>query len=433
LADSIAEASAALAAGELSSVELIKHCLGVADRTDSTLAAFTARFDESALAAARQSDERRRRGASLGPLDGIPIGVKDILATREGPTRAQSLVPHPVPIGSEAEPVRRLRDAGCVVLGKLATMEYAVGLTDDTKPFRQPANPVDPARWAGGSSSGAGSAVAVGSVLGAVGTDTAASIRMPAAFCGVTGLKPTYELVSRSGCLPLASTLDHVGPLARSATDCAMLLSSMAGTDVTPGGVAGLRIGFDALTSQGPRDPAVDSAFDAAVQRFRSLGAELTPLDLPAYEALSAAAQMILYAEAFAVHRARLASAWSDYSSNTRRRLGLGALIPAADYVDALRVRRAGIAAVARLFESVDLVVTPTTGAPAPTLASLRDARATIGSRTFLYTAYWNAAGNPAASVPMGSSHGLPLGLQIVGRWRDDATVLGAAAAFSAA
>jgi aspartyl-tRNA(Asn)/glutamyl-tRNA(Gln) amidotransferase subunit A len=144
---------------------------------------------------------------------------------------------------------------------------------------------------------------------------------------------------------------------------------------------------------------------------------------------MTAAAQVILHAEAFAVHRASLASYWAHYGRNARRRLSLGALIPAVDYVDALRVRRAGIAAVARLFGRLDLVIMPTTGGPAPTIAALRDVDATIGSGTPLYTAYWNAAGNPAVSVPMGTVRGLPLGLQIVGTWYDEASVLSAAAA----
>jgi aspartyl-tRNA(Asn)/glutamyl-tRNA(Gln) amidotransferase subunit A len=427
--DSITAAASALAAGEVSSVDLVRHCLEVADRTDGALGAFAGRFDMPALAAAAEADARRRRGEPLGPLDGIPVGVKDILTTREGPTRAQSLVPSPVPVDAEADAVCRLRAAGSVIVGKLATMEYAVGLPDETKPFPVPVNPVDPTRWAGGSSSGSASAVAVGAVLGAVGTDTAASIRMPAAHCGITGLKPTYDLVSRGGCLPLASTLDHVGPMARTAADCALLLEAMTGTHVALRGVAGLRIGYDGLASVGPRDPAVDPAFDTAVGAFEALGAELVPVKLPAYDAMTAAAQVILHAEAFAVHRASLASYWADYGRNTRRRLSLGALIPAVDYVDALRVRRAGIAAVARSFGQFDLVITPTTGGPAPTIAALRDADVTIGSGTPLYTAYWNAAGNPAVSVPMGTVRGLPLGLQIVGRWHDEASVLSAAAA----
>lgn len=428
---SIGEAARRLAAGELSSAELVEVCLDVADRTEPTLGAFTARFDDSALAAARESDGRRQSGTARGPLDGIPVGVKDILTTREGPTRAQSLTPHPVPIEAEGDAVRRLRAAGAVIVGKLSTMEYAVGVTDETKPFPLPTNPIDPHRWAGGSSSGSASAVAVGSVLGAVGTDTAASIRMPAAFCGIAGLKPTYGSVPRSGCLPLSPTLDHVGPMARTAADCALLLAVMSGIELQPGKLGGARIGYDSLSGRGDRDPAVDTAFATALERLRAHGALLQPVELPHYDAVTAAAETILYVESFAIHRRNLAEHWSDYSRNTRRRLSLGALISSAEYVDALCVRRAGMSAVARLFESVDLVVTPTAGAPAPLLSSLRDAGPMIGSASTLYTAYWNAAGNPAASVPMGTSGGLPLGLQIVGRWQCDAAVLVAAAAFA--
>jgi aspartyl-tRNA(Asn)/glutamyl-tRNA(Gln) amidotransferase subunit A len=446
------EALGALESGEVSSVELVRQALAVADAVDDRLGAFVSRFDETGLRAAERADSIRRAGASVGRLHGIPVGIKDILTTEDGPTTAQSRVRDPGGLGTrraDATAVRRLRDAGAIVLGKLSTMEFAVGMPDPGGPFPVPRNPWDLSRWAGGSSSGSGSAVAVGSVLGALGTDTAASIRMPAAFCGVTGLKPTYGLVPRTGCIPLAHTLDHVGPLARSAEDCELMLAVIAGHDpadvgsvVAPaaggkvartGRLDGVRVGFDRLdrVETPRRDGLLDEVLDRALRTLEDLGAEIVPLELPLYGEVAAAAQVILLSEAFTHHRRALRDHWSSYGPSTRYRVGTGALLSAGDYVDAQRVARVAARRLANRFDDVDLIVTPTAGRSAPRISEIDGQSGAMDLSFPLYTAYWNLMGNPAISVPMGrSTSGLPLALQIVGKPFRDADALSAAIAY---
>jgi aspartyl-tRNA(Asn)/glutamyl-tRNA(Gln) amidotransferase subunit A len=447
----IADALTALQAGTVSSVELVQSALTIIDQTDAELGAFVSRFDDAALTAAREADARRRSEAPTGPLLGIPIGVKDNITTRDGVTRAQSTLPDPSGLCDrkvDATALHKLRQAGCIVIGKLATMEYAIGVPDPTKPFPTPRNPWDVSRWAGGSSSGAGSAVAVGSVLGAVGTDTMASIRMPAAFCGVTGHKPTYGLVSRTGVVPLAYTLDHVGPLARSARDCALLLHSMLGFDPADAGsidhrpddlditsqpqLNGVRIGFDPLDhAHSMRDAVLDKALGIALDVLRGLGAEIVPVNIPAYAEMTAAVQIIMYSEAFAYHQRMLQGRWFDYGAGTRRRLVLGGFLSAADYINAQKVRRLGIDRLAAFFADIDLLVTPTAGTAAPRIQDLEKSAGSLNSSGSLYTAYWDLTGNPATSIPIGrNGEGMPLGLQIVGKPFHDADVLRAAMGF---
>ncbi|WP_378731184.1 amidase [Nocardia brasiliensis] len=230
---SLTEAAAALRRRELTATDLVDRVLANADKHDSTLGVYLARFDERARAQAAAVDKKIADGLPLAPLAGIPLGVKDILAHSHAPTTAQSLVLDPAwgtSVG-DCTVVRRLELAGAIVTGKTTTMEFAIGIPDPGKPFPVPRNPWDPARWAGGSSSGSASGVAAGMFLGAIGTDTGGSIRMPAAHTGTTGLKPTFGRVPKSGVVPLGYTLDHVGPIARSAADCALLLSVLAGPD----------------------------------------------------------------------------------------------------------------------------------------------------------------------------------------------------------
>ncbi|MBN9747786.1 amidase [Amycolatopsis sp. A1MSW2902] len=449
---SIVDALAALESGLVSSVELVEAALATADAVDGKLGAFVTRFDEKALRAAKKADRARSAGVAVGSLHGIPVGVKDILTTEDGPTTAQSLVPDPNGASgrlADATAVQRLRSAGAIVLGKLSTMEYAVGMPDPASSFPMPRNPWEPARWAGGSSSGSGSAVSVGAVLGALGTDTAASIRMPAAFCGVTGLKPTFGLVPRTGCIPLARTLDHVGPLARSARDCDLMLDVLAGHDGADvdsvrsprwhgeisrtGRLDGVRIGLDPLDRYGTarRDSALDGAVDQAMRSLEDLGAEIVPVELPWYTEVSAAAKVILLAEAFGYHQDALREHWDSYSLSTRLRVSTGASLSAGDYIDAQRVRRMAGSAMAGVFREVDLIVTPTAGRGAPLIADMHYANGAMDLAFPLYTAYWNMLGNPAVSVPIGLSvSGVPLAMQIIGEPFRDKDVLTAADAY---
>jgi aspartyl-tRNA(Asn)/glutamyl-tRNA(Gln) amidotransferase subunit A len=442
-----ADAAAALRDGSTTSRRLTLDAIAAADRLDGTLGIFLDRYVSEAIEAADAADRRFAAGSPLSPLDGIPIGVKDNTSTTEGPTTAQSLVFDPAGLSGDATVVARLRAAGAIVMGKTTTMEFALGVPDPSKPFPVPRNPWDPERWASGSSSGTGSGVAAGAFFAGIGSDTAGSIRGPAAACGVTGLKPTFGRVPRTGVIPAAYSLDHVGPLARSAEDVALLLSIMEGPDgedptvtedaaldyaaALSGHLEGVRIGFDGLARFGGthEDAAVPGSFAAALAVLEQAGAELVPIELPLYAELTAVSSVIGGSEAAAYHDPDVRSKFDDYFATTRLTLLTGSFFTAADYVQAQRVRRVGQKALSRVFEGVDLVVTPTIGMAAPRL----DGMAEFMSEQFstVYTPYWNAVGNPALSVPMApNAEGLPLGLQIAGRPHEDDVVLRAGDAF---
>ena len=445
-----AEAGAALRAGEVSSVELTREALRRADVLDAALGVYLARFDEAALAQAARADADFARGVDRGPLQGVPVGVKDNFATAEGPTTAQSLVLDPAwGAGRDSVVVERLRAAGAVITGKLTLQELAVGLPDHAKPFPVPSNPWDTGRWAGGSSSGSAVAVAAGLVAAAIGSDTGGSIRAPAAYCGVSGLMPTYGRVPTAGCVPVSASLDRAGPLAATARDCATVLTAIAGPDprdpacapdplpdlagALDGTLAGLRIGVERVQPFGPDDdPAARDLLDAAVAVLADLGAEVVEVRLPYFAETATAAGVTAYAEAFAQYRDELRERWDDLFVASRTLLAVGALISAPDYVQAQRVRRAAQRALDVVFAGVDLVVMPTSTRPAPTHAEMRD-----GAFDFpallraMHTPYWNATGHPVLAIPMGfTAGGLPMGLQIAGRPFDEATVLRAGDAY---
>jgi len=440
----ITDAAAALRAGETTSVELVQQAIDAADRTDGQVGAFITRFVDSSLAAARRADDSLTAGAEVGPLHGIPLGIKDIITTLEAPSTAQSVVHDPAWSHGDAVVVARLREAGGIVMGKTSTMEFACGLPDASKPFPVPRNPWDLDTWPGGSSSGTGSGVAAGMFLGGLGTDTGGSIRIPAAFCGITGLMPTFGRVPKSGCVPLGYTLDHIGPMARSARDCALMLQAMAGydaSDVTAldvpvpdylaaltGDVTGLRIGVDRLVG-GDDDPAISGALDAATDVLASLGAEIVDVQLPYYTEVLAALGAIVAGEMLAYHLPDAQTRLPDFVASNRLGLGKHTFYTGADYVQAQRVRRVAHRALTALYDDVDLVLTPTAVVGALRLDDLGDDFSTWFSR--IHTPYWDAMGNPVISVPMGyTAAGLPLGLQLAGRAFDEATVLRAADAY---
>jgi aspartyl-tRNA(Asn)/glutamyl-tRNA(Gln) amidotransferase subunit A len=446
----VQDAAAALRAGELTSVELTTACLARADALDPELGTYLARFDEAALVAAAIADDQLAAGIDHGPLQGIPVGMKDILAMPEGPTTAQSLVLDPEwGAGKEGPVVKRLKDAGAVITGKVTTMEFACGMPDFDKPFPIPRNPWDTATWAGGSSSGTGNGVAAGLFLTGIGTDTGGSIRIPAAFCGVSGLMPTFGRVPKSGCVPLGFTLDHIGPLARSAWDCAAMLQVLAGYDPSDpnsvdrpvpdcfasidDGVAGMRIGVMREHHFVEPDPGAEQAFDAAVTVLTELGATVVEVSIPYYAEVNAAAMLTMAAEAMAYHRNDMQERWTDYFARTREIVSWGILASAADYVQAQRVRRVGQHALAGVFTDVDVIVTPTASIGAPTYETC-NADGIMGVFGSIHTPYWDAVGNPALVVPMGfTDGGLPVSLQLAGKPFDEATLLRTGNAFQSA
>lgn len=444
--DTILDAARALRSGETTSIELTASMLSRADECDARLGSFLSRYDETALAAAAQADADFAAGIDRGPLQGIPLGIKDIITTREGPTTAQSLILDPDwGSRSDAVVVTRLRAAGAVIMGKTSTMEFAIGLPDPDKPFPIPRNPWNLNAWTGGSSSGTGNGVAAGLFLGGLGTDTGGSIRIPAAYCGISGLKPTFGRVPKSGCVPLGYSLDHIGPMARSAADCAVLLEALAGhhatdpyskVDAVPdyldglcGDLTGLRIGaeYSVLDSAPIADPAMRPALSAAVEAFVAFGARASTVELDCYQDLVAVDMITMLAEAFGYHRPDLERRWSEYGRATRRFLAQGALLSAGDVVQAQRLRRHLVHRVAETFAEIDVLVMPLASTGAPLYGSL-DLGDLMGT---LFAGAWNTVGLPVAVVPAGfTADGMPLSLQIIGRPMEETTVLRVAHAF---
>lgn len=441
----ISAAAEALRDGTLTSVALTQKVIDRADRIDGPMGVYIVRTDEAALAAAAKADADLASGLDRGLLHGIPIGVKDIIATSDAPTTAQSLILDPT-FGSQGDAVvvQRLRAAGAVITGKTTTMEYAIGYPDPDKPFPLPKHPFDLDAWPGGSSSGTGSGVSAGLFLGGLGTDTGGSVRLPAAWCGISGIKQTFGRVPKSGCVPLGYSYDNIGPMTRSARDCAAMLAVMAGHDESDacsvdvpvddylaaltGDITGLRVAVDMSFLERPVFDADNaSLMRAAVDVFSAAGAVVSQITLPYWEELQTATMSGLTAEAFAYHRKDLQSRWGDYGAPTRMAIAQAIMASSADFVQAQRVRRAGVRAVSALFDSYDVILTPATAAAAFSYDEL-DWKALMGS---IYTPYWNAVGNPTISVPLGlTSRGMPVGLQISGRPFDESTVFRAADAF---
>ncbi|MGG5818039.1 amidase [Falsiroseomonas sp. HW251] len=441
----IAEAGAAFRAKRLSPVELTRACLDRIARLNGQLHAFVKVTEERALAGARASEARHAAGAPLGPLDGIPFAHKDIVATAGIETTCCSRIRTGHVPAADGAAASRLAAAGTVLLGKLTTHEFALGGPSFDLPTPPARNPWDPARFTGGSSSGSGAAVAAGLVLGATGTDTMGSIRSPAHFCGITGIKPSYGLVGRSGVFPLAQSLDHVGPMARTAEDCALLLQVMAGADAEDpasagraaagldtlgAGLKGLRIGVIRHFHEADNraSPAMLANLDAALGVFRDLGATVADVALPPLAEWHAVAATIMIAEAHAIHAPWLRERFFDYGSLFRERVVLGAAIGSEDYLRAQRHRRVLCAAMARAFASHDLLVTVGQPGEAPRIEDVsRYGVFELGS----LAAPFNVTGGPSVSVCTGFGSGdMPTGMQIAGPAFADALVLRAAHAY---
>jgi len=443
----IAEAAAALRAKRVSSLELTRELLARAHATQDTVAAFETFTEDSAIKAAQKADAERASGEVRGPLHGIPLGIKDILATHDAPTTASSRVlDRSWGQRQDATTVKKLREAGAVLLGKLVLHEFAIGSPDPQTGMRFAMNPWDMTRLPGGSSSGTGAAVAAGLILGGLGTDTGGSIRGPASYCGITGLKPTFGRVSKEGCVPLSYSLDHIGPMARTARDCALLLQAIAGFDpldpstvrrevpdyqgALNGSVAGLRIGIprEYFFDSPELDTEVRDAVLKAIDQLTDAGATVKDVVLPHAAVARVAQRVIMLGEAYAYHQANLAQQPMNYGKWTRRQLIQGAIYSAGDYVQAQRMRSIVKTEVAEKMVDLDVLVTPTSVSPASIFEGY-DPESTRRSPSFM--AIWNLTGQPAASVCCGFTNaGLPIGLQIIGKPFDEATVLRAGDAY---
>ncbi len=447
---SIDEVGGRLRSGEITSVELTTQLLARADSIESRLGVYETRLDEQALEAASHADEEIASGHDRGPLHGIPIGIKDIFVTRDAPTTAHSRVTGPGDGRNEdASVVRRLRDGGAVIMGKTTTMEFALGIPDIDDPFPLPRNPWDVDRWPGGSSSGTAAGVASQLFLGGLGTDTGGSIRVPAAFTGVCGLKPTFGLVPTGGCIPLAQSLDHVGPIASSARDCALMLHVIAATATVDDGtdrgssrsrspsleqpnIRGLRVGVDRHHQPlRPGEEGAGASFDEAIEVLRELGGHIVEIELPNYDSVAAATTLTLVAEATSHHLDALRSRWDEFGRMTRIALARGPLVSATVYLAAQQIRQLTRNALESLFERVDVIISPAAVCTPPRVDRLQTFMPEMFDRVF--TSYWNGVGNPALVVPMGfDDDAMPVGLQIAAAHFDEHQVISVGEAFQA-
>jgi aspartyl-tRNA(Asn)/glutamyl-tRNA(Gln) amidotransferase subunit A len=438
----IAEASNLMRRKQISPVELTTACLARIEQLNPSLNAFITVMHESALDEARHAEAEIGAGNWRGPLHGIPIGLKDLIDTAGVKTTCGSaLFANRIP-AEDAEIVRRLKTAGAVLIGKQNMQEFAYGGTSTSSYFGPVRNPLDVDRIAGGSSGGSAAAVATGMCFGAIGTDTGGSIREPAAFCGIVGLKPTYGRVSTRGVFPLSQSLDHVGPLCRSVMDTALMLQAIAGYDRLDTTSVDWPIGSyaDALEAQiKPRigivrhpffeglDGEIENAMDDALQQLNDLAADVIEVELPP---TPSAVQGF---EVYAIHSNYFAESPELYGRWIQERLKLVATIDTVSYIEARqeldRVRRC----VGDVFSKVDLLLTPTTPVPPITIdEALNMSPDPAGELWLRNTRPFNAYGLPAISIPCGFTRtGLPIGLQIAGPNFDEAGVLSFAHAFA--
>lgn len=435
----IAMASRLLATRKISALELTRSLLDRVAAHDGKLNAFLLITAEKALNTARAADRAIRAGKG-GALTGIPLAYKDIYETSGVRTTAHSaILAENVPI-RDAETIRRLGAAGAVMLGKLATHEFAIGGPAFDLPWPPARNPWDPRRFTGGSSSGSGAAVASGMALGSLGSDTGGSIRLPAAYCGIAGLKPTPGLVSRRGVIPLSPSLDTAGPMAWTAEDCAMLLDVIAGHDPEDPAsvqgpavsysnsldapVKGLRVGVlrGFFEKDTPASPEAMRMLAASITALRSLGCKVEDAVLPSLHEYNAVGRVIISAEAFAMHEATLKTRIAEHSRAFRVRVLPGALLRAADYIAAQRQRTNLITATAAVFHKFDVLLSLPTPGPAPMLTEQRQ---DDGFARPLLTTFANVAALPALVVCGGyTAGGLPLGIEFIGPTWSDATLL---------
>ena len=440
-------------AGEVSSREATAAAIGALESRGRELGAVARLDPERALAAAEAADEARARGEDLGPLGGVPLAHKDMFhrageLCEYGSTLFRGNRP-----ATTATVLARLDRAGAIDVGRLNMVEFALGITGHNAHTGHPRNAWDPEQITGGSTSGGATAVAAGLIPATLGSDTGGSIRVPAACCGLVGIKPTYGRVSRYAAMPLSYSLDHIGPLARTAEDCALLLRCIAGgdpNDPTASGrpvpdyvaalerkVAGVRIAQATGDGFGVEvDPEVAVAVDDALKVFRGLGAEVVPAALPSFGPLNALRRVLMLAEAAAIHRNLMGAHLDAYNPQTAGRMMPGFALNAADYVQALMARGSLLERFcAEVFAEADILALPTSPVPTPRI----DETDTGGDARFYELANalgalvgpFNYLGLPAVSLPVGlDRNGMPIGLQLVGRPFAEALLLRAAHAF---
>lgn len=436
-----------LQAGELSPREAVAFYLDRIARLDGELNAYiSVRADE----ALTEADALERRPGPKGPLYGVPVAIKDVIDVAGVPTTAASRILADVVPETSATAVERLRAAGAIVLGKLNTHEFAYGAMTTSPHFGPCRNPWATDRICGGSSGGSGACAAADLAAGTLGTDTAGSIRIPACFNGVTGMRPTHGRVSNAGVVPVAWSFDTVGPIARSAEDCALLLQAIAGPDPRdpstsprpPGsytaelerGSAGLRVGVVRALFDRGIDPRVAEAVEASLDGLRESGARLVDVGLDLFDRFGTIQQAMQFVEAASVHTDWLRTRLAEYGPDVRARLLAGLFLPATAYALGQRARRLAYASFERALQTVDVLAAPTMPVTAPPIGeeTVQLDGAPVAYRLALipFNSPWSLVGAPVVSVPAGFVDGLPVGLALVGRRFDEATLLRAAHSF---
>jgi aspartyl-tRNA(Asn)/glutamyl-tRNA(Gln) amidotransferase subunit A len=421
----IAQLARALQARETTSRAVTQSCLEAIADKNPTLNAFIAVLADEALVQADDADREIQAGRSRGPLHGVPISIKDLIDLRGTPTTAASRVREPFRAAADAPAIAHLRNAGAVFVGKCNLHEFAFGTTNEDSAFGPARHPLDPSRSPGGSSGGSAISVATGMAFASIGTDTGGSIRIPAAACGLVGLKPGLGEVSTEGVVPLSRTMDHVGPLCRCVGDAAILYDALRGAAAhdapPPPEIRKVRLAVPREYFLTLLDPQVAAAFDSTCDRLRSAGATLQDVTFAHANDIAPIYLHIVLAEAAAYHAKTLDARPDDYTPNVRLRLEMGRYILAGDYVRALRGRDVLTREVDAALAACDALLLPTLAIPAPKLGTntvkVGAAEEPVRSITLRLTQLFNVTGHPALTAPCGNTTDrLPVGAQLVGR-----------------
>ena len=434
MSETLREVREALGRRDVSSEELVHAALDRAEAL-SSLGIFITLCADEALAAARRADDAAARGDSLGALHGIPITAKDIIHSSGVRTTSGSKIFADFVPEEDATCLAALRNAGAVLLGKTNLHEFAYGVSNVNPHYGPARNPWDTDRITGGSSGGSAAALAVGIGLGSIGTDTGGSIRIPSALCGTVGLKPTYGKVSRRGVTPLSWSLDHVGPMARTVEDQAVLYDVLTGGDSASGLTAqtkGLKLGLHESYFFDNIDPEVEASVRAAIVELESLGMELVPIDVPEIELQAECRNIITFAEAASFHEKNIRRRPEDYGEGPRELLRFGLTISATDYLASLRARRRVVRAFTKAFRDIDVLAAPATAAAAPRIEDeVLDNGEELRTGLLRLAGPFNTTGFPAMSLPCGfTEDGRPIGLQLAAAPGHEARLLQVAYAY---
>ncbi len=422
----IAEVAPRVARGEVKSETLTEACLSRIEALNPKLNAFITVMADEALQAARAADKDIAGGRYRGPLHGIPVSLKDLVDLKGVRTSAGSLVRADHVAAIDAVVTARLREAGAVFVGKTNLHEFAFGTTTEDSGFGLARNPVDPTRSPGGSSGGSAIAIATGMSLGTVGTDTGGSIRIPAAACGIVGLKPAWGEVSAAGVVPLSRQLDHVGPLAASVTDAWIQYHAMLPAErrtarpIEAPPLTGLRLGVPSGYLFDRLDADVERVVTGVIETLRALGATMTDVAIPHATDMAAVYLHLVLGDAAEYHARTLMSRPQDYTANVRLRLEMARYVLAEDYVRALRGKAVITHEVDRALAGVDALILPALAIPAPPIGAatmpVKGGPEAVRTLMLRCAQPFNLSGHPAISLPCGTTHGgLPVGLQLAG------------------